>query len=384
MQTRANGWLGALAALALLSSAACGRGDYKQDGTAASNPPATAESQQAQNNTPDWWTTTKIQAQYFADDVVKGGGIDVTTNDGVVTLSGTVQSEAAKERAVALARKVDGVSRVDDKLQVRAQTTDTAARNADGTPVATSGTRENGVNPGWITTKIQAQYYADPGLKPWNIDVTTVGDGSVTLSGEIDNEADKAKAVSIARNTEGVTAVDDRLRVKTATAEPAADSGVPEGMQPDAWVTAKIQSKYFMDPDVKGSDINVTTNSGVVTLEGTARTDAEKRQAVAIARSTDGVKDVQDRLTISPSQEPAARSPLPQVAGGDAWITTKIQSKYFMDRSVKSTQINVDTADGVVTLTGTVPDAAAKQTAEAIARETTGVKRVVNNLQDGG
>jgi osmotically-inducible protein OsmY len=128
----------------------------------------------------------------------------------------------------------------------------------------------------------------------------------------------------------------------------------------------------------------VTTNSGVVTLEGTARTDAEKRQAVAIARSTDGVKNVQDRLTISPSREPAARSPLPQVAGGDAWITTKIQSKYFMDRSVKSTQINVDTAAGVVTLTGTVPDAAAKQTAEAIARGTTGVKRVVNNLQVGG
>jgi osmotically-inducible protein OsmY len=63
--------------------------------------------------------TTKIKAKMALDDSVKSRAIDVTTDDGVVTLGGTVRSTAERERAVSLARETAGVSRVIDHLQVR-------------------------------------------------------------------------------------------------------------------------------------------------------------------------------------------------------------------------------------------------------------------------
>ena len=64
----------------------------------------------------DTWVTTKIQSKYFMDDVVKGRWVDVTTQNGVVTLSGEVHSHAEKQRAEALARDTDGVTRVQNQL----------------------------------------------------------------------------------------------------------------------------------------------------------------------------------------------------------------------------------------------------------------------------
>ena len=63
--------------------------------------------------------TTKIKAKMALDDTIKARAIDVTTNDAVVTLSGSVGSIAERERAVSLARETAGVSRVIDHLQVR-------------------------------------------------------------------------------------------------------------------------------------------------------------------------------------------------------------------------------------------------------------------------
>jgi len=63
-------------------------------------------------------TTTKLKAEFLTDDTVRKGDISVTTNNGVVTLSGTVKSEEARKRAVDLARGQDGVMRVEDKLTV--------------------------------------------------------------------------------------------------------------------------------------------------------------------------------------------------------------------------------------------------------------------------
>jgi osmotically-inducible protein OsmY len=63
--------------------------------------------------------TTKIKAKMALDDSVKARAIDVTTNGSTVTLSGTVGSNAERERAVTLAGETAGVTRVIDTLQVR-------------------------------------------------------------------------------------------------------------------------------------------------------------------------------------------------------------------------------------------------------------------------
>ena len=62
--------------------------------------------------------TTKIKAKMALDDLVRARAIDVTTNDSTVTLTGTVGSQAEHDRAVALARETNGVTRVVDALRI--------------------------------------------------------------------------------------------------------------------------------------------------------------------------------------------------------------------------------------------------------------------------
>jgi osmotically-inducible protein OsmY len=62
--------------------------------------------------------TGKIKAKMALDDLVKARAIDVTTNGTTVTLTGTVSSHAEHDRAVALARETDGVTKVVDGLRI--------------------------------------------------------------------------------------------------------------------------------------------------------------------------------------------------------------------------------------------------------------------------
>ena len=75
----------------------------------------------------------------------------------------------------------------------------------------------------------------------------------------------------------------------------------------DAGITTKVKSQFALDDTVKAYEINVTTNRGVVTLEGDVDSAAAKAQAVQIARTTEGVRDVVDQLVIDPDG-PAATS----------------------------------------------------------------------------
>jgi osmotically-inducible protein OsmY len=63
--------------------------------------------------------TSKIKAKMALDDVVRARTIDVTTEGATVTLTGTVRSVHEHDRAVALARETDGVTRVVDRIDVR-------------------------------------------------------------------------------------------------------------------------------------------------------------------------------------------------------------------------------------------------------------------------
>ncbi len=366
-------------------------GCNRQDEAAPSAATNTTTPTQADSESTDAGITTRVQARYYGDDQVRGRRVSVATENGVVTLQGAVGSEAARQRAVSLAREVQGVREVRDELTV--QTAQTADRRPAGQAAAaergatgTAGREDEPPTPAWITTKIQAQYFLDPEVKPWNVDVTTASNGVVTLEGEVDTAADRTEAVRIARETEGVTRVEDRLRVK---GEPSAGAGDAAGVQrPDVWLTAKIQSKYFLDDLVKLRNIDVAAQNGVVTLSGAVASDAERRQAVALARTTEGVREIADRLKVDPSavvasDDPATAVPLAPVAAlsrPDPWITTKVQAQYFLDPQIKGHEISVDTTRGIVLLEGSVETAEQKRQAEQIARETEGVTRVVNRL----
>jgi hyperosmotically inducible periplasmic protein len=185
----------------------------------------------------DGWLVMKIHSEFVNEDVLAGSNIDVDVKNGMVTLQGTVPTEAARARAIQAAKNNDGVKGVTDQLRIapaardggrmdRAQ--DKTARAADkaedkmdkaGDKTASAAKKTGrAIDDGWIKSKIYAQYMAD-----WNtvlddsdIDVD-VKNNAVTLSGTVKTAAAKAKAVSIAKATDGVKSVTDNLRVASTS-----------------------------------------------------------------------------------------------------------------------------------------------------------------------
>jgi hyperosmotically inducible protein len=198
------------------------------------------------NTIKDGWLVMKVHSEMVDEDVLDGSNIDVDVKNGVVTLQGTVTSEAARARALEVARKNDGVKNVVDQLRIApahagkmdkaadktARATDKAAdktaRAADkaedkmdkaGDKSANAAKKTGrAIDDGWIKSKIYTQYLAD-----WNtvlddsdIDVD-VDNNMVTLNGTVKSAAAKARAVEIAKKTDGVKGVKDNLRVGSGT-----------------------------------------------------------------------------------------------------------------------------------------------------------------------
>jgi len=160
-----------------------------------------------------------------------------------------------------------------------------------------------------ITTSVKSRLVTDDVVKARQIDVDT-RDHVVTLSGEVNTTEEEQKALQIARSTKGVREVVDHISVGPAVAHapapsPEADRTPSEPLSDkitDAGLTAAVKSKLLADPDTSGLRIDVDTKDKVVTLTGRVKSQAERGEALLIARDTEGVKSVNDRLTIDSSQ----------------------------------------------------------------------------------
>lgn len=92
--------------------------DAARDSGARIGETVAAGANQAQLLARDAALTAKIKSKMALDDLVKARTIDVDTSDGVVTLSGSVESLEQRERAVRLARETEGVTSVNDLLTI--------------------------------------------------------------------------------------------------------------------------------------------------------------------------------------------------------------------------------------------------------------------------
>jgi len=149
--------------------------------------------------------------------------------------------------------------------------------------------------------------------------------------------------------------------------------------QSDPGITTSVKTQLIADDLVKARNIDVDTRDRVVTLTGTVQSPAEQTRALQIARNTTGVKNVVDKLTITPSAEPGA-APTTGEAITDAGITASIKAKLLVDPDVSGLRIDVDTRDGIVTLSGTVDNAKEKARAIELAEKADNVKRVEDRL----
>jgi hyperosmotically inducible periplasmic protein len=212
---------------------------------------------------------SRVEAKLKSADSLKNDRIVVSVDNGVVTLSGTVHSEAQSLRARELA-KVEGVTNVENKLDVDSATADaakgTATKTKDATVKGAEKTKDATVK-GAEKTK----------------DATVKG-------------AEKTKDATVrgAEKTKGTAGA-----AGSKTKDVAGTTG--EAIT-DAWITTAIKTDFINEDTLKGSDINVDTNNHVVTLKGTVATPAGKARAEEIAKTTKGVARVVNTLTVGPKK----------------------------------------------------------------------------------
>lgn len=142
--------------------------------------------------------TAKVKAALVDHESIKSTDISVKTDNKVVTLSGFVESQAQAEQAVSVAKGVEGVASVSDKLHVR-----------DGKNQSMKGYAGDTAT----TSEIKAKLLADDLVPSRKVKVETT-DGVVQLSGTVDSQAQSERAESIAKTIEGVKSVKNDLKVK--------------------------------------------------------------------------------------------------------------------------------------------------------------------------
>ncbi|MGB7930802.1 MAG: BON domain-containing protein [Gammaproteobacteria bacterium] len=247
----------------------------------------------------DTWLKASLMTTYTLNRQLNPFKIDAEVENGVVTLRGTVESDVERDHAGELARGVDGIREVKNELKVSPDASQMQAGD-DSSGAERSFLRK--VDDANQTAKVKSQLLWNSNTSGLAIDVDT-RNAVVTLSGNVASEAEAELAEQIARNTRDVSGVENNLKVNNKDTS-IADKATRESRElvqqvSDGWITAKVKSFFLYNRNVDGSDINVDTRNGVVTLRGHVDSDFEREQAITIARNIKGVKAVMSELTSS-------------------------------------------------------------------------------------
>jgi hyperosmotically inducible protein len=169
--------------------------------------------------------TGKVKSKLAADDTVKAYQIDVDTKDKVVTLSGNVDTQAAKDQAVVLARGTEGVADVVDNITVAGGSAAMPGEHPAGEMGGGAAMGGNAPNPepdrpvgtvmddAAITAAVKAKLLADPTVGGLKIDVDT-RNGVVYLTADhMKSQTEIDMAIKLAKETSGVKSVENKLVV---------------------------------------------------------------------------------------------------------------------------------------------------------------------------
>lgn len=239
------------------------------------------------------WTTYALNPYLRADK------LKVSVKDGKATLTGIVPEGVNKDLAKEIALGVEGIKDVDNQIEVM-----TEPKVLEKTSMTVfADTIDDATITATVKSKLLWSRYTD-GFK------TTVvtKSGRVDLTGSAESAAAKDLAGRLAMNTRGVVSVNNKLivsgnkpadldQVKNAV---AAASSETERTISDTWITTKVKSTLLYSSNISGSDVEVTTKSGVVSLAGHLSSGAEKALTIELAQNVRGVKSVESKgLTFS-------------------------------------------------------------------------------------
>jgi osmotically-inducible protein OsmY len=268
------------------------------------------------------WVEEVIRAEPFAH----SSKVDVTTRNGIVTLSGTVGTLAGKEYSILETRKVRGVQGLIDEIIVLSP------------PRAPTDIRQD------ILRKLI--HSAD--LSEASIHVEVSMEGKVVLSGEVDSWTRREEAELLASEVLGVNVIVNRLHLDYK--KERSDSEIRDD------VVANLERDVYLND----LPISVAVNNGVVTLTGMVGSLYEKERAYGRTVVVYNVRNVKNLLEVETEKNPLVRTraPLPS----DEELKKNIQAELAQDLRISNPyNISITVINGNVTLAGTVSSYYQKQ-----------------------
>jgi len=295
---------------------------------------------------PDAELLKNVQSALRYDAATDAYDIQSEAKDGVVTLSGTVQSYHEMQLAEFVVKSVKGVRELKNNITVR-----------------TKDDRPDTVILAEVKRIIENDVWLDP-----NFISTAVKDGVVTLTGAVGSSAQHERA-SITAWTAGVKSVNmEGLQIES-WAKARGQRSERVALRDDEQIRQAVMDVFASDPRVYAFNPSVSVTNAVVTLTGVVDNLKARRAAEQDAKNTTGVWRVKNLLKVRPAK------PL-----SDDIVSQNVTSALLLNPVVDSYEITAKAKRGVVTLAGTVDSFFERAEAEDIASRANGVLDVKNHL----
>ena len=238
----------------------------------------------------DLTTTGKVKSNFSLSKRLSIYDIDVSTQNGVVMLSGRVPTEIDKDLAAGVAKDTTGVKEVSNQLVVE-----------PGLRPSEESLRESArIADLEIQANLRERFASSPELAKESIQIA-VKNNVVTLSGEVTAPRQKTGAEQVARSLNGVKDVTNTISVLNAELGRNETPGVSTDNAPNQALNKQVQFALFNERD-NFSDvgaIHAESKDGIVTLSGKVNSKAESALAERIARTVSSVKDVRNLLSVA-------------------------------------------------------------------------------------
>lgn len=270
---------------------------------------------------------------------------ELEVEDGVLKLSGEVDSLPVKNLAAETAATIRGVRAIVNELTVREveKDDDTIQKQLDDVFTLHNANEDKAI-----------EY--------------RVNDGVVTLNGSISTYTMKRQAEKMASSVAGVRSVVNLLRV------------MPLTLPDDKEITQNIALRLGSNPWIDSELVKMTVEDGVVSLYGAVDSYAERSQLIELARAY-GIKEVNaEKLTVSPGLRPKMHRPHKPLFRTDEELKTSLTDAFHQDNRLHKSDIKIKVLDSDITLVGSVDNIGAKAAAESNAGNLPGAGQVYSFL----
>lgn len=307
----------------------------------------------------DAWVTMKAKLAVAGVNDVSLSNVHVDTTNGVVTLFGKVPDAGAKAEVESKCGKIDGVKRIDSLLQI------VPSEQAKSTQKSDEAIAKDA-----MSALKQGTGKSD------SIKVLSVDKGVVVLGGKAQTPAGHVYAVDRVSRVPGVRRIETRVDVENDVPvqtiySPTEGKDLSTPSAKDAWLTTQVKLALFAEADVPSLQVHVDTNDAIVTLFGKVNSEKAKNAAVTAAKRVSGVRKVNDALALDPQSEPPDR-----VTDSDVAADVR---RLLSSEGIGAIEVFVK--DGVVALSGKVPDEAEKLRAVMLSRGAKGARAVKDTIR---